>query len=155
MTDAVTCLSQDFQSSVFENSFLRLWNGFSGFTWWESCAVLNYTLKKTRYCYGKFCSCASQILPSLSMWIFLQRWKPEELFGYPDTKYEDCLLGSSLSFFKDTFCRVMAYKQLKWKTIGRDYEFIKKKEKNKQKIQHSSICRRRGQKPQLVLYSPK
>lgn len=61
--------------------------------------------------------------------LWLSRYKIQRLFG------------SSLAFFINTFCRVMAYKQVKWKTICRDDNFVKE-EKTIKKAQHSDICRR-------------
>lgn len=106
-----------------------------------SCIVFNYTLEKTFYCYGKFCSCASQILPSLLTWVFLQRWKPEELWLSRDKIQR--LLGSSLAFFINIFCRVMAYEQSKWKTIFRDCNFIKEEKNKERNTQHLNNCRRK------------
>ena len=80
MTAAVICLSQDFQDLVLGEQPLAtsqwaLWAHGGG-----SCIVFNYILReRTFYRYGKFCSCALQVLPSLLTWVFLQRWKPEEL----------------------------------------------------------------------------
>lgn len=59
-------------------------------------------------------------------------------------KVQDCLFGSSLAFFINIFCSVMAYKQLKWKAICRDYNFIKEEKTKQNKAQHFNILGERG-----------
>lgn len=104
-----------------------------------SCIVFNSTLKKTFLLLWKILFlCFTNLAKSLNVnfslemearKLWLSRHKIQRLFG------------NSLAFFINTFCRVMAYKQLKWKTICRDYNFIKEEKTNK-KAQHSNICRR-------------
>lgn len=131
------CLSHDFQFTSLRTVFHHCGKGAVGSCSGILCCVQLHSEENFLLLWKILLLCITNLAKSLNMNISseMEARRTPWLSKYKIQR----LIGSSLAFFINTFCRMMAYKQLKWKTIYRDCNFIKE-QTNKQasKQMHST-----------------